>query len=529
MNTTKTTRLSMKLRRFSFREKKDSTTLAVIPPPKSTQEQDQQPLKYPFIKQQSQQFTTTGIQRDSFSKTSSQLKSSTELNLIDSTNSFKKTPQSAPNTPGLSPTYSPSKGRDLSYKNRRMSWKSKNLSEEKRDISLIAMDEQSPDVLSGKELKALIKEEDKRQKLLQTTNPLKKCEIILDIQCLSTHRVVALKKSFRKTVMETTMKYLKKTTKEIVLVDKLVFRSATGKILSKNMTLRGILTLDSTCIFVCYNDRPFTLQKIYPSVITSSTKRIATPQVVFNMCWWIYTYGYLVEGIFRVSGDSEIVRKRVEQCLEGDTTFLSQMHNRTGDVHNVIGILKMYLREKTDGLVNYDLVRDVSSNMNNSFDFAVKVLKEIPRENLLCFSILYGLIQRLIKYDSIHLMTSKNFAMILGPLIIHPQPGMNAINSTCNQLDFSNMALNNYDAIVASFGLSNPFAEYPQRDDLKKFDSKEVNHSLTVIKNMELETPAECERLKKHLENPNVIHYLNEMDAGTLIDVISVIIEGLSD
>lgn len=79
------------------------------------------------------------------------------------------------------------------YKNRRMSWKSSNRSEERRDISYIAMDEESPNILSSKELKELLKVEEKRQKLLSSLDTSQKCELILDIQCLCSHIVTTVK------------------------------------------------------------------------------------------------------------------------------------------------------------------------------------------------------------------------------------------------------------------------------------------------------------------------------------------------
>ncbi|KAL7713580.1 RhoGAP domain containing protein [Entamoeba marina] len=536
MSTSKTTRISSKFRRLSFREKKDhqnSHVVSVL----SVGNSSDDPNKTNAIV--SPRFTSVSG-NDSVqspkqqSMRTSQLGQDNFLNIetVDKTNpnlQENRHAQTAPITPSRTPSLitTNTNKRDLSYKNRRMSWISKNASEQKRDISMIAMDD-TTNVLSERELKLLDKEEVKRQKLLKTSNPLKKCEIIFDIQCLLTHHVVTLKKSLKKTVLESAMKYFKKNTKEIVQVDHLLFRTSTGKILSKNMTLRGVLALNSPCVFICYADRPFSLPKMYPSVITNTTKRVAIPQVVFNMCWWIYTYGNLIEGIFRVSGNSEIVKKYVGKCVEGDTSFLSVMQRRVNDVHNVVGILKMYLREKTDGLISYDLVQNASEQQSKRHSFVVNVLTQTPIENRTSFIIIYGLIQRLVKYDAIHRMTMKNFAMILGPLVIHSEPGTNAINATCNQLDFSNYVVNNYDGIVGLLGYSNPFSELPYRDDIKKFSEGDINKSLNIIKSMDLETPAECERLRKMMDDPDVVNYIKECDQEILVEVISVIIECLS-
>ncbi|EKE37261.1 hypothetical protein ENUP19_0081G0020 [Entamoeba nuttalli] len=419
------------------------------------------------------------------------------------------------------------KRKESLYKNRRMSWRSKNLSEEKRDISLVAMDEYSPNVLSDKELKDILKNEEKRQKLISSSDSKKKCEIVLDIQCLSYHVVTTLKEHLQNTISQITEKYLKTNTKEIVNISDLIFKSQTGKPLSKNLTLRGVLTLNSTCIFVCYNNRPFSLPHIYPTDISITNPRDAIPQVVFNLCWWIYTYGYLVEGIFRVSGNSDFTKKKAEKCVMCDTSFLFQMHRRASDVHNVVGTLKTYLREYTDGLIDYSEVKDVSAHSSKSVEFAIEVLHKTPREHVLCICILYGLINRLIKYNSIHMMTLKNFAIILGPLVIHPLPGTNAVNTTCNQIDFSSIIINNYDCLMKQLGVSNPFEELPDRDDIQKFDKSAVDKSLKTIRSMSIETPSECEKLRKLMESPDVVQYIQTLDPSLLIDVISIITDCL--
>ncbi|EDR23905.1 hypothetical protein EDI_326510 [Entamoeba dispar SAW760] len=413
------------------------------------------------------------------------------------------------------------------YKNRRMSWRSKNSSEERRDISLIAMDEDSPRVLSDKDLKNILKSEEKKQKLLASMDLKQKSEILLDIQCLSSHIVTIVKEPLHLTISEVIQKYLKTNTKEIIDIEDLVFRSQTGKIISKNLTIRGALTLNGTCIFVCFNNYPFSLPKIYPTDISINNSKIVIPQVVFNLCWWIYTYGYLVEGVFRVSGDTEFTKKKAEKCVIGDTSFLFQMHRRASDVHNVVGTLKTYIREYTDGLIDYNLVKQLSSSLSQEVDFAVEVLKKIPREDLLSFSILYGLINRLVKYSSIHMMTLKNFSMILGPLIIHIPYEINPLDSTCYQIDFSNILLNNYQEIIQRIGLTNPFEELPSRDDIQKFNKNEVNESLQIIRSASITTCFELERLRKLMENPEVIQYIQTLNPSLIVDVIAVITEYL--
>ncbi|BFU22186.1 RhoGAP domain containing protein [Entamoeba histolytica HM-1:IMSS-B] len=413
------------------------------------------------------------------------------------------------------------------YKSRRMSWRSKNSSEERRDISLIAMDEDSPRVLSDKELKNILKNEEKKQKLLASMDLKQKSELLLDIQCLSYHVVTIVKEPLHLTLSEVIQKYLKTNTKEIIDIEDLVFRSQTGKILSKNLTIRGALTLNGSCIFVCFNNHPFSLPKIYPTDISVNNPKNVIPQVVFNLCWWIYTYGYLVEGIFRVSGDTEFTKKKAEKCVMCDTSFLFQMRRRASDVHNVVGTLKTYIREYTDGLIDYNLVKQLSSSISQEIDFAVEVLKKIPREHLLSLSILYGLVNRLVKYSSIHMMTLKNFAMILGPLIIHIPYEINPLDSTCYQIDFSNILLNNYQKIIQKIGLTNPFEELPDRDDIQKFDKNEINESLQIIRSMSITTYFELERLRKMMEIPEVVQYIQTLNPSLIVDVIAVITEHL--
>ncbi|ELP88265.1 hypothetical protein EIN_226280 [Entamoeba invadens IP1] len=407
------------------------------------------------------------------------------------------------------------------YKNRRMSWRSKNTSEEKRDLMLVASDDNCPNVLSDKELKEYLKEEHKKQKLLLSDDPSKKGEMVFDIQCLQSHIVTTVKECLTKTLKQVVEKLLK-TKKETVNTEQLVFRNHNGKTLEKDVTMKTALSNNVLCIYVSLDTTPFTLPKIYPMDVHKNDPHNAIPQVVFNMCWWIYTYGHSIEGIFRISGKTDFAKKKVSNLVVCDTSFLYQMKQQTSDVHNVVATLKLYLREYTNSLINYEDIKTINVQ-KDKVAFIIECLQKGRREDLECISILYGLIARLVKYAQIHKMTLKNFAMILGPLVIHPGSSVNAINATCNQIEFSRVLATNYDQVMAGLNLSNPFVEFPDKKGMSNFDSTQVDLVLNEIKNQSIKSLSQIEKLQSLIEMPETISYLNTVKPALVLDVISSI------
>ena len=409
---------------------------------------------------------------------------------------------------------------------RKVTWKSKNASEEKRDIAMINANESTHSLLSEKELKYIDKVQDRRKLMLSSLNINQKLEIVLDIQCLSKHVLTTIKEPMNYSLSLCMEKWLKENTKEIVDVSQLIYRTETGKILSRNLTLRGVLTVNCICVFVSYENRPFTLPKIYPMEITWNDNRVV-PQVVFNMCWWIYTYGYLIEGIFRVPGNVEFMKKKVEKLCHCDTSFLYSMDRMVQNVHNVVGILKLYFREKTIGLIPFHMVQDFPQQKEERYEYIKNTLIQLNESDMLSLSILFGLINRLTKYETIHMMTLKNFGMILGPMIIHTPPGMNAFQTTGIQLDFSYTLGVYYEELMRELGYENPFNELPDRDDIYKFNKEKIDEKLNKICSNENDIYKECKELRKMMEDPQTIQYLHSLPPNNLLDVVSVIVDVL--
>ena len=77
--------------------------------------------------------------------------------------------------PATTPPPSPRVTSSKTPRERRMSFKNRNPAVEKRDIALISMDYDMPNILSEKELKDVVRDEAKRQKLLKSQNDKKKC------------------------------------------------------------------------------------------------------------------------------------------------------------------------------------------------------------------------------------------------------------------------------------------------------------------------------------------------------------------
>ena len=104
---------------------------------------------------------------------------------------------------------------------------------------------------------------------------------------------------------------MKKNSKEIVNLNELEFRNQKGEIIEKTTTIRQLLAMGGNILFITCKQRPFTLPHMYTMDITENDNQVI-PQVVYNLCWWIYTYGYQVQGIFRINGNIEYCKTNSE-------------------------------------------------------------------------------------------------------------------------------------------------------------------------------------------------------------------------
>lgn len=427
-----------------------------------------------------------------------------------------------------SPTPSPRMNEKSTRGERKMSFKNRNPMIEKRDISIISMDYDSVNILSDKELKNVVKDEAKRQKLLKSQNDKKKTEIILDIQCLKSHVVTHMKRSMAGTVQKTIEKWLKKNSKEIVNLNELEFRNQKGEIIEKTTTIRQLLEMGGNILFITCKQRPFTLPHMYTMDITENDNQVI-PQVVYNLCWWIYTYGYQVQGIFRINGNIEYCKTNSELCCFCDLPFLEKAQKIITDVHNVVGVLKMYLRDKTDGILQYEQIDCLTKEKNvYDIDEIIQLLKSIPKACFHSLMIVFGLCVRLKKYESIHTVSFKDFAVVLGPVLIHGASKMRNVSLQTvqtNQIDFCMTILQHYDEICEECEIENPFNELPNRNDIKKFDKEQIEKSLQTIQSMSIESFAECDKLVGLMDNPEVVEFIQTLDKSFLLDVIQNILE----
>ncbi|ELP95039.1 hypothetical protein EIN_252830 [Entamoeba invadens IP1] len=502
------------LHHFSFLEKKQSKPITVVQPQNHR-------VSEPLISQ-----SPTHSQQQTIPST---LHQKQEIVVIPrrSFSSPKQTSglrQEFPSAPQTPIPDTPATTDQKVTRKRRMSWSSKNPAEQRRSLTFLAQDDESLAMFKDKELQVVVKKEERKHQLRTTTDLRKKVKIIFDFQCYKQHIVTTITAHLSTTLGHKTESFMKHYSEKRKF-EEVDLKDFSGHPLDGKLLFQELLLKNVFCVFICTRGNPFTSPKVYPSVLLINSKK-AIPQVVFNLCWWIYTFGNRTEGIFRVSGKGESTKKKAEKCVLCDTSFLYSLKSQTNEIHNVVGTLKMYLREYTSGLVDFTKINQISRQKNQVM-YVIKALEETQTEDVICLGLLYGLIMRLIKYENIHKMSLKNFAMILGPLVIHSVPGSNPLNVTLVQLDFSMVLAKNYEPIMSVFGLTNPFMELPELNQDKEKNFKKVMHSLDMIRSLSLQTPAECERLKEQLKNQDTLNFLKTVNKEILVDVISTIIDCL--
>ncbi|KAL7720503.1 Neurofilament medium polypeptide [Entamoeba marina] len=164
-------------------------------------------------------------------------------------------------------------------------------------------------------------------------------------------------------------------------------------------------------------------------------------QVVYDICRWIYIYGIEIEGLFRISGNQEFVKKKVEKCMDHSTTFLDTMSHGVNDVHNVVGVLKLYLREKTQGLINIQMADAILLQPDQVSELLSVIQKlDIAEKYIVC--ILLNLIESIIQYKDVNMMGIQNLATIFGPLLVHSS-GNVGMTGTHTQLDIAMLFITN--------------------------------------------------------------------------------------
>ncbi|KAL7714217.1 hypothetical protein QTN25_008285 [Entamoeba marina] len=184
-------------------------------------------------------------------------------------------------------------------------------------------------------------------------------------------------------------------------------------------------------------------------------------------------YGLEIEGLFRISGNREFVKKEVEKCMERSTTFLNVMSHSVNDVHNVVGVLKLYLREKTCGLINIQIADSILSKKHQLNELLL-IIKQFDLSEKYIICILLNLIESIIQYKDVNMMGVQNLATIFGPLFVHSS-GNVGMTGTHTQLDIAMLLITNSLFIRQELELKSFFGdeEITNKTNQNEFDIKD--------------------------------------------------------
>ncbi|KAK4705154.1 hypothetical protein P7C70_g1051, partial [Phenoliferia sp. Uapishka_3] len=129
-------------------------------------------------------------------------------------------------------------------------------------------------------------------------------------------------------------------------------------------------------------------------------------------------------GIYRISGENRLILKTKEQLDRGDEPN-SLLHF---DVHNVSGLVKMFLRELPDPLIPFNFYDAfLHANSIDNYDERLYALRDLiwklPAPNFLLMRRLTEHLDRVSDNEDVNAMHAGNLAIIFAPTLLRAPPG----------------------------------------------------------------------------------------------------------
>ncbi|XP_041838709.1 protein FAM13A isoform X2 [Melanotaenia boesemani] len=210
------------------------------------------------------------------------------------------------------------------------------------------------------------------------------------------------------------------------------------------------------------------------------------PLVVRRMVEHLRKYALHQEGLFRVNGNVRAVETLKQRLESGDDVDLLS----ESDLCTVASLLKRYLRDLPDGLINTEVQQALMQHYKECGDDGCwsdmrHLLQQLPD---IQHSLLRYLCHFLTLVESNHKdnrMTAHNLATVFGPSVFHVAPSFEAIKdqNICNKLMVR--IIQNYSSI------------FETNTDKDKEDYSEERPSLIIVKTEHLNPPENVELLSK--------------------------------
>ncbi|EMH76097.1 RhoGAP domain containing protein [Entamoeba histolytica HM-1:IMSS-B] len=231
------------------------------------------------------------------------------------------------------------------------------------------------------------------------------------------------------------------------LHDDVVVYQSNGEVVNQEEDIGAIATNNKAYIYVSKRGRKCAKKIIFEFETEKKKeekkgKEQADPQVVYDLCRWIYMHGIEVEGIFRISGNNEYIKKLIEKVIKHSTGFLDEMNHGVNDVHNVVGVLKSYLREATVGLFDLQIAEEILKNEENKREeVLMEIIEKLNKKDKYTLCIILNLAEAIIQYKDVNQMGIGNIAVVLGPMLIHSNGAVSLIG-TQTQLELAVLLIN---------------------------------------------------------------------------------------
>eukprot|EP01096_Ripella_sp_DP13-Kostka_P008654 TRINITY_DN322_c1_g1_i3.p1 TRINITY_DN322_c1_g1~~TRINITY_DN322_c1_g1_i3.p1 ORF type:complete len:1101 (+),score=606.51 TRINITY_DN322_c1_g1_i3:98-3400(+) len=176
----------------------------------------------------------------------------------------------------------------------------------------------------------------------------------------------------------------------------------------------------------------FQRNKVFGAPLEATLKkerRKGVPLVMEQTTNWIKEHGQEAEGLFRVPG---ITAKVTTFKKLYDTDQSSQINFIDGTVHDVAGLLKLYLRELPEPLFlfsSYDKVIRMHNLLTEKGDAHLPIIKDqlsdilvdLPPHNVEALLVLSNFLLHMSQYSQRTKMDVDNLAMVFAPNIIRPK------------------------------------------------------------------------------------------------------------
>jgi len=157
----------------------------------------------------------------------------------------------------------------------------------------------------------------------------------------------------------------------------------------------------------------------------SSPNRV--PIIMTKALKWLRSNAQQTEGVFRVPGDSAQIGFMLRLI---DLGFEREVDFRVCSVHDVAGLVKLYLRELPEPLIPFALYANVietQQKLEKTSDEKayqrdlILVLHQLPKNNSLVLGYLLKFLHQFSEFAVETKMTIANLAMVFSPNIIRPQ------------------------------------------------------------------------------------------------------------